>query len=685
MATALATERSLAYAEPPVHSSKDFVEVQASAEPSERGLWWGENSRFSISLSNLAQNEFLDPNRIMVEFGVAVVVPKPATASTRAAYGLRMNSPADAATILPGTPAWGCPFFSSVNVSIPGLGLESFLQTDGDSQSMTAARLMCSAGTGKFDLTAGPMSYSISGAAEAAGARGAPDRAKCVWADQITTDRNGVNIMRKNVQVLLSSAPPTPMTLAGSVQSYCVPLSLFSQLFNQPSARFPAAYMASGGDLLTLTFSCAPASSALNDISKDRADLAGAAKYFIVAPKLSYSKLQVNSPSVLAAIEALYRGTLSIPVAPGVSAPAAMVYKTVDYAYGSASIPAASGQFQLTIPANQPSCRGILLQFQPNGIRGGGLASTLNACPVPFDGGQVGTQWNGKHAFTLPPRLRNLQVRIGSFRIPLDPITDSQTNADQINGTPFAAFGEAADRTLPVPNLSAAREAHRLYKCGRHLFSPFASEENPHDDAMSCWLANQSGLSTNNAATKLFAGCSSSTQVPYEDVENAPATPNSGDAITNALSKMVITRGGQGCVYYECGNAAVPGIFVLPFESAAAVYNHRDDAFALRGLDLRNITSVQITGQVEGVASAKPPGGRQCETGAPARAPGDTATLGPDFYGTGDIGVDGWTLRAWLAYDRMAVLLPGRIDLSSQFSLLPAGATSVPSSGNPAM
>ena len=68
------SERALAFGEPPVYSSRDFVTVQTSERPSEPGLWHKSGSRFSIALRNIAQNEMIDTNSVSLQFSVAVVV-----------------------------------------------------------------------------------------------------------------------------------------------------------------------------------------------------------------------------------------------------------------------------------------------------------------------------------------------------------------------------------------------------------------------------------------------------------------------------------------------------------------------------------------------------------------------------------------------------------------------------------
>ena len=637
----LVSEKSIAFGEPPVYSSRDFVTVQTTERPSEPGLWHKAGSRFAISLRNIAQNELLDTNNMALQFSVvSVVEPKANATGIRTNVALPMSNAKSAAVNMPGTPAFGCPFFSTVQVAIPGLGLESFLRADGESQSIVASRLMCSAGVGAFSESQGRLGYSISGKAFDAGARDVASRAECVFSEGFITDRkdNLVAVAPGATESLLES-------VFGTITHYSVPLSLFTHLSNGLSSMLPLSYFAAGGDLLTATFTLAPASTALNQTSIDRSDLVGPSTYYVIDPALSFTKTQINNPSVLASIESLYRGVSSIPIAPGISAPMAMTLKDIDYSTAYTSIQGPVGAFQVTIPANEPSMRGVLLKFSCDDFKGVGLKGAGGDYSVN-SANDIGTQWNGKHAFTLEPLIRNLVLRIGSYRVPLDAISDIRYDPTAIQGlngvNPFATIDPTKNATL-IDCLSTRREAARMYSQGKHLFSPFMANEQFEDDALApFWAAPASRQSSASAA---FFGIPSSVKYRGRAIAGEPdlyglvSQPRilSGDSTTQRIA-------------YCTG----PGMFVIPFESFAAVLNHRSDAFALRGLDLRSITSISISGEIVGVASGAGPG----------EAPQLVAQAS----------TSGWTVRALAAYDREIVLLPGRVDTSAQFSLIPTSS-----------
>lgn len=635
----LVSERSIAFGEPPIYSSRDFTTVQTSEYPSDRGQWHKSGSRFSISLKNIAQNELIDVNNMSLQFSVVSVVEKAVENDTfPTAQCLPMSTTADAAVNTPGVPAFGVPFISACQVAIPGLGLESFLRSDIESQTIVASRLMCSAGVGSYDLAQGRLGYQISGKAFNAGARDAASRSDCVF-----TPANAIYTDRTKGVIIGNTVYGTAVGFEGVVTHYSVPMSLFTHLANGLSSMLPISYFSAGGDLLTATFTLAPASSALNATNVDRPDLAGPSTFYVINPCISFTKTQINNPSILASLESLYRGVSSLPIAPGVSAPMAMTLKDIDYTTAYTTVHGPTGAFQLTIPANEPSMRGILLKFSNNDFRNLGLTTGTGAVfGAAGDAKSVGTQWNGKYALGLEPLLSNLVVRIGSYRVPLDAISDIRYDPVNIPGlnslNPFASFG-ASSVTL-IDCLSTRREAARMYAQGKHLFSPFMTCDNFEDDALAPFWSTPVGRG--KCARSAFFG------------------PPSVSSLSAANQIPTLLSGAPGS--QRIAHCVGPGMIVIPFESFAAVLNHRSDAFALRGIDLRNITSISVSGSIDGISLGYGPG-EEIPSGAVINQLPSTS---------------GWTIRALAAYDREIVLLPGRVDTSAQFSLIPTGATAIP-------
>lgn len=977
----LASERAMTYAEPSIMSSRDFVTVQTVERPTDPESWWGPGSRFTISLRNIAQNEFLDANKMRLEFSVMVSVTPPTgigglalapdvnqaergNGDTRpvplipqhrgvgntlwrggpvfnaSTVGIPAATKGDAAACFPGTPAFGCPFFDSCRVAIPGLALESFLTTQVDSQLMFASRLLCSSGDGVMDADVGPLSYRIPGEPELAGARSAMDRMACVTAQKVRTNRCSTYLAvghGKNgatagpaFQVPKATADadanphhwigpdalvedswdraysfaglgyPIPtfnegeVYTRGSLVHYSVPLSAFSHLFNASSNLIPLGYYSTSADTCQFTFNVAPATIALNNMGAHRQDMCGPASFWVIDPCISFTKLQISNPTILTSIETLYRGAASIPIAPGMDIPLAMVMKFINYVAASVQV-AGLGEtfsqkaFHLQIPANQPSMRGIMIRFTALNYRNAGIwTGTLpqNYLDIPSytaDGVQPilatlvyppwrGTgvsmdfqnfseglgDWNGRFLLSLVPLLRNFQLKIASYRVPLDSLSDSELMTGSFpRGLTFNPFADAELSSVTEPDFTSprydpiattsvftnynylrgdftapplntpmpfiSRTANRLYRQGRHLFSLFASEEHPHQNALSPFYSHGHLNRQESATHQLFAGQSLVTPkwdkigvdsfmpapVDYTKMQEAPT----GDSAVLATSKVVrlqqwvlwnsqvwsgianaIARSRLICgqtrqrfprttldnsatepripLFDEHNNFRAlsgtqdyveipdgvglppehlnlrptapagiaansniifpappdvdqdqegdafnfrefagtvgadvcalphwssPGLVVIPFESLSPIYNHQDDAFTLRGLDLRSITSIDVTGEVTGwwrpvgAGNGLLPGGDTYDVlpdGTGIKATDQNLIWGASASSPGKrdrVYADTLQIRAWVAFDHEHVLLPGRTDVEAQFSLIPTGATAIPSGGAPAM
>lgn len=752
-----------------------------------------------------------------------------------ATLGIPAATKSDAACMLPGAPSWGCPFFAAVRVAIPGVPLESFLTTDVESQWMVSTRLLCASGTGSWDPEVGKTSFKIAGEPELAGARSVVDRLNGVSCGLVWTDRTTNSGCREpfssgietTATVIVGDtsivARMDPTRYRGTLQHYSIPLSLFCYLFNSTSNLLPLGFYSTSADTVSFTFETASVNAAINNLNVDRPEFAGPATYYIIDPCISATKLQISSPPILAGVEALYRGQMSIPLAPGVNVPLAFVMKFINYVGAIQRINAASGYFSLDLPANQPSVRGVALRFCSERITAAGLYNGRLPANyfLPVSGANNPTlsqpwalmnsysdgygQWNGRYLLNLVPVMRNLQLRIASFRCPLDPLSDTQWAAGQpprgLSTDPFSSLGmpTAIDSTSegpltltyqPVGTAAVApftafalstgvdvtssfREAARLYKQGKHLYSPFAVEENPHDNALSPFFLAETVGDVDSAQQAFFTGYhlrgrdKVAVTVPVAvQTPVLPATPidpaNAIETYTwfnqmfnqfsahvagGVLSSYRTVCGQQGTVRYSGGvkngtnlNSAIErtancwtegtdkvplpqwtntGLFVLPLETIGAVYNHRDDVFALRGLDLRSIGQVNVSGEIMGVSRGAAGGSflsQSIATWDGGAVVGESVGFTRLFWGldawtiinpaafttttppvatrnapmvnppaTDPVTCGSWAIRGYLAYDQEHVLLPGRIDVDAQFAMTPTGATSIPSGGAPAM
>ncbi len=361
-------------------------------------------------------------------------------------------------------------------------------------------------------------------------------------------------------------------------------------------------------------------------------------------------------------------------------------------------------------------------------------------------------QWGGAYVLSAIPEISNLSAKIGSYRCPLDPLSDYRAplnvplaGFESITNS-FARFADTLNfQLVDVPldlippfvySEVLGGDSFRLYKQARNDFSPFASREDPYDGPLEALLFYGSTRS-DDARQQFVAGSSLIYPLGGEYTETNdggnPRPPaelkdrgdfyeyvlcdgrgatrggmgiNTAttwflDAATAAIGTIEDTRtrnawacGGRQPYSLRLGNnrnkmilpeCAGPNLLLLPLETIAPTYNHQDDAYACRGLDLRAIAGIEVTGRILGTSSGQ----------VGYSFPG----LGGMYYGRSDVAdrlstrekvsdeieAQAWTIRAMVALDRMNILLPGRTDTEAQFSLISTGNTAIPSGGAPAM
>lgn len=825
---ALHSEKVLSYFEPRNYFSRDYVCVEVTYQPTQSGQFWSAGTRFTISIQSPSQNEFCDTNRIFFQMNfISVVFPPAAVWNNPAPPGNADATPCgntnacesalfaatavDAAVCYPGTPKWGFPFFSSVNVVIPGLALQSFCVANKDSQWMMATRLLCSAGTGYYDPQIGRVDFGISGMAELAGARRVSSRMAAVYSTGVMTDRN------PNSTVIAAPTDGThgqwwkanygarPVNTRGHPIAYQIPVAAFCYLFNQTSCLMPFGFMTTASDSCNFNFECAPTRDVVVYLAGERTDCVGPQYYYVINPQISMTKIQINNALILAAVENLFRGTASIPIVPGIEIPLNMTLKMIDYLQASTYIASAAGggpqSFVLTMPANQPSCRAIIIR--PTALACNYTGQTVqshsggNHGPVAFTGDsqkQIDEgQWSGVYGFSVRPVFNNFTLRIASYRVPLDPLFDFTLPAGNsfplppgsnatgtmdgiasLNSGLSAVDGATTPATVTALASSMRVEVSdmefgRMFIKGRHLFSMFASEEHPHTNPLSPFFMETVEHPLAAPAVVLLRGnhfvppdmsVNPITGIGEANFALAPTqwsgqnwrrclsglrnvsgagsyrfactwgdTPaNEGLVSSNAGSGSTFGVGGAevGLSRLPIGHYMNPNLFMLPFETFPQVFNHREDAFANRGLDLRSISTIEISATIVGwdtgysVGNTGNPvdtgGSRDWTTSAiPGGAIANVNVVGGGFdndhlgwrretYGiplppsvggaAGTVGwasptraegdamtVGSWQIRAYMAFDHMMILLPGRIDPDAQFSLIGTGATAIPAGG----
>lgn len=605
------------------------------------GLWFGEQTVINIPVANLAASEMIDPNSARLEFSVAVIGDRPPTSpalpTTAVDVALPMRSAADAAICFPGAVNFGTAgVFESVSCKIPALSYASYIQSDADAQ-LTAKRLMCSGvASAHIDRVQGVAGYQIGGRAFAAGAMDAATRSLPVWAQLINTDRGSETV------------PPTVLqeeNLVGSLLHFSVPMSQYSTLFHAPSGMLPLSLLSSGGTLMEALFKVGSASSAINQISVDKSDIAPAFKMWIIDPKISCTVVSVLNVDIMQSLIQLFNGQSKLLISPGMpEVSAAMIYKTLNiYASARQEIVGATGRFNISLPLNVPSLRGIMVTFDSVDQTNMGLFSGTGATPAARS-----TRHTMRHALSLKPLLAGFGAKIGSMHIPIENLQDQVYVDGQYpvpGGNPFPSTW--ANRSVPLHCKTTDRAAIRFYQKGKSLFSPFGTDEDFAEDALSCLNAVQySGVQTSNGASPPVI-----TNTLNNDARFFYGTTLERVVLGTTPSDLKPVSGTSEASRRVRADLMGPNLFVLPLESLSPMTNQLDDAFALRGLDVRNLSSLTVSGQILGVQNSTPSSHSDLQVNP--------------------VSTSGWVISVYGICDAMLSILRARCDPASEFSLIP--------------
>lgn len=674
MADPIASERALAYAEPSSYLSRDFSTEHRSFSPAgDPTQYYGPSSRISIPIQNISQAEFIDPTRAYLVFTVvaAPVDAPPAGSSLTDNSAWKNLLPLVGSLQAPGVPLWGCPFFSSCAVQIPGLSIRPFTREARNSQMMIASRLLCSGSHGSWGPRGAQMGkhdFEIKGLPQLAGARSLTDRLEGTMFDAngVVFDSHGTIPVTGGTGTV-PNRPGVVTHFPGGLQArvrggcqgqqYIVPLSAFCHLFNGASALLPLAMFSTGADNMTFTFTTAAIADAVNDIvgREGCTDISAPPSFYIMAPEIRLTTLRISNAALMGEIAMLFAGLAQAPVAMGVQAPMSMVVKSIQYLDATALV-AEGGTFQLPITAGQPSVRGLLVRITAARDPGswGGFLYGKSASSFGLGGGDLdasgvpgatpismnGTTHANEYLYTPPPALTDFQLKIGSYRVPLDPLNTS-ISTPPIPGQPITPYfvtsgiANTSQGTIRIPFVQ--REAARLYESGKHLFTLFPEDTDDFTHAMASQYLRGPGP---------VDGLVSSQRAWYQSFVNFNWEASS-----------------RSCGQLPMGGCAT-GLYVIPFETFPSVFGSgRADCYANRGIDLRAIAQITLSGRIS----------------LDTTQIGTSGTFGVSNGGTQAVADEGvpsvtsWEVRAWLAYDAICTLTPGRIELESQFSLLPTG------------
>jgi hypothetical protein len=611
---------SMSFSEPGSVSSRQFLTqsyTQFSSDGADYFYKPGQSTR--IEIAGQSQNSFILPRTMRLVYhavsniqtfpdGSPDTPPLPNSA-------VSLRGPAQFKN-MPGVAKWGAAHLGSVQTEVPGLSSNmSSLLSDGQSQRLYAQRLFCSGDVGSLNDSALPDSYKSYGRSFEAGGKSLLARASAVTGTFWRAYVDGT-VSREQAQ--------------GGWGRYVIPASAFFDLCDGASSVIPLPYLTSSSANLLVRINWAPAPSAVSagrqtDASTGEPNRAAdAISYTIGGVSLEWTAVNVIDSSILASIEQLFRGQVSIPVMEGVSVPVPMTLSHRAYRLASSTLSAGAGSFSLRVPAGKACCDGVLLQIQAAG-------ETLPAA--------------------IKPIVRNLVLRVGSARFPAREISDiyvpdgvvprglqsdkwalvTTNPADALN-TSFVGSGTY------IP--TADGRASEMYREARQFFSFWDDDK-------------------------------------YDAHPAAEAFDGSGNGPTSVpikLGGVISVNGDQGEVSYipaaggprkldstQVGSRA-PNMWCFSLQSFLPEDSMRERGYQLTGVDLRNQCDVTIEGEILG-----------------------TAPLGVNV--NQELLVDNatsWDISAVMSYREMATLLPSRTDLEASASLLPSAAGSVASGGGAA-
>lgn len=618
---------SIMFSEPSSVSSRDFI-TQSYSQPSSEGIdyWTGPSTSTRLEISGQSQNSLILPRTLRFCYSAMSLVQTLPDGSPSTPPAINQVQAMDGVSDLkfhPGTPFFGAPHVGSINCEVPGLSSNfSALERDGQSQRWYAQRLLCSGDEGSCAAPGMKSSYFAKGRAFSAGARDLVTRAS--------------NVHGSYWRGLFGGTVVRDFTIGG-IHQYEVPAAAWFSLCDGASSVLPLPYLTSSSSNLVVRVNWAPASSALVGLT-DKTRAADLISYVTVGHSLEWTAVNVINAEILASLQSLYRGMVSIPIAEGVSVPVPMTMSHRAFRFASTTLSSSSGVVSLRVPAGQACCEAILLKIdgRPNEY----------ASPV------------ATHNVTSPKAMiQNLVLRIGSARFPAREISDIYVGTGQIPRN-LGSAKWALTVTDPVAsqnnniggatyvNLSDSR-ALEMYRQGRQFFSVFDNDK--YDAAPASELFVSHG-GPSSASDKLTGSSAIPVGMPVIANVGQPWRSSPFSVATDSL--VVDTRGGDEATYS-------PNLFLFPLSSVLAEDSLRQRGYSCNGIDLRNQSDVLLEFSILGAA------------------PTGTNLTGGNWVPD----IRQWEISAALEYREFATILPGRTDLQASSSLIPSAAGSIATGG----
>lgn len=576
-------ERYLSYTVPPVISSSEFTTEYIEYAPSGSKRDFIAGDAFTISLANLNKAQYLLPDSCSLTFDVVV------STTAAPAQVCEFNGVYQTLDRVPRI-LWGCPFFESTTVSVPG---SADFNASPSSAEQTAAywystRLLASSTTAQHPHDRGG-TFRLGGRYNMAGGKSGFERAEAITGAGLFKDGGGVN---------------KPLGVRGNALSYSVPLSAFCTLFCKSSSLIPIGMLSSGGEALVFNFTVSRDAAAV--LGFDTTSLSTELKsafnnnpiFTILNPRIVCSVVRVQNPVTVAQLSSLYdaRVKMALPAPEGakpVEMTVPMVIAHKRFLWARTLIPAvptpvlnASSPLALTFSGvNEPSVSAIVLRFRyrPQGSLASRLRRSTSSVYLGSD--------------EPPIVIRDLQVRLNDQLIPLRGISDQ--------GVSTVAVTDAAGGTILPGNANgnylvartSSGVASQLFELGRHGLGLYMEDD--HCTSLSDVVFDKDISFASVVLT--------STPLP----DPLPAGLYEGSIVTKG------TSAGNGSMTEMSPNSVVSsykspiGLFVIPLTSFPQLVGDFSNAHTWRSWDLRSVSSFSVTGSVQVV-----------DTGIPTREPG---------------------------------------------------------------
>lgn len=623
----------LSYAEGSITSPRTFLTQTYIEYPSDGfDQFYLPNQSTRIEVASMSMNQFILPRTMKLVYHAVSTIStlkdgSPDTPPGNPYACIEMGGVSSLRNY-PGTPLYGAgPHLGSVSCEIPGLSSTlSYLTQSGQSQRWGALRLLCSGDEGYCATPGNKSTFCQTGRAWSAGGRDLQTRACGVTGSFWRAfEEDPTTVRREFAQ--------------GGMQRYDIPISHLLNLADGASAALPLPYFTSGSSNLQIRVNWASPETAV--VWKNKPRSTDLISYVVGGVSLQWSSVNVLDASILASLQSLFRGEVSLPLGGGMSIPVPMSFSHRAFRFASTTVPTPTASVSLRIPCNYACVNAVALC-----IRG------LYTQP-----GTSGLNTSDAGLISPKPIISNLTLRIGTATYPARPISDILVGNGQtprglasdkwalvVTDPVDISNGNVGGQTFVATSDGIAAEMH---KQSRGFFSMFDNDS--YDSAPLASLFDSCRGPTDPSAKFSHASYGTGTALPgslYVDKYGRAGGPT--------ISNTTISDDGS--------DQSSPNIFIFGLQSLMPEMSLRERGYALSGIDLRSTSDIICEFSIVGTA---PPGVNLKAVPSSFEFPIATS----------------WEVSAALSATEIVQLLPSRTSLQASSEVIPSAASSVISGG----